>query len=122
MAGGKSERRKPGRPRQFEAGRINATVRFTPERYADLKTSALQNGRSISEEVEVRVERALQYDKVLAAMNRSLAEMEKGNVEATLQRLGYTWGRDGNGKKAWAEPGFDGAVQLSGFIPPEEGQ
>jgi hypothetical protein len=54
----KSEPRKPGRPRKYGHGRINATVRFTPERYADLKAAADASRRSVSEEVEVRVERS----------------------------------------------------------------
>jgi hypothetical protein len=49
-------RRKPGRPRKYGQGRINATVRFTPERYAELRTEADQNGRSVSEQIEHMVE------------------------------------------------------------------
>jgi hypothetical protein len=124
MAEGKSERR-PGRPRRYESGRINATVRFTPERYADLKTSALQSGRSISEEVEVRVERALQYDRTVAAMGTTLAGMEQGSIDAVLIRKGYTIvDRDPDTlKKLWAEPGFPNIEHLRGrFIPLEENQ
>ena len=52
------ERRKPGRPRKYGRGRVNATVRFTPERYAALKAAADVQRRSVSEEVEARVERS----------------------------------------------------------------
>jgi hypothetical protein len=52
----KNSRRKPGRPRKFGQGRINATVRFTPERHAELQAEADQNGRSLSEQVEHMVE------------------------------------------------------------------
>jgi alcohol dehydrogenase class IV len=51
------EPRKPGRPRKFGQGRINATVRFTQERYRDLKAAADVSGRSVSEEVEARIEK-----------------------------------------------------------------
>jgi hypothetical protein len=52
----KTSRRKPGRPRKYGQGRINATVRFTPERHAELQTEADQRGRSFSEQVEHVVE------------------------------------------------------------------
>ena len=48
-------RKKPGRPRKYTPGRINATVRFTARRYAELKAAAEAEGRSISEEVEYRI-------------------------------------------------------------------
>jgi predicted HicB family RNase H-like nuclease len=54
----KISRRKPGRPRKYGQGRINATVRFTPERHAELRAAADQNGRSVSEQVEYLIERA----------------------------------------------------------------
>jgi hypothetical protein len=48
--------RKPGRPRKYAEGRQHATVRFTPQRYAELQARAAITGRSLSEEVEHRVE------------------------------------------------------------------
>jgi hypothetical protein len=62
------ERRGPGRPRKFPPGRVKAAVRFTPTRYADLKAAANAAGRSVSEEVEARIERAAALDDTLAAM------------------------------------------------------
>jgi hypothetical protein len=62
--------RKPGRPRKYEGGRHNTTVRFTPTRYDALKSQAEENRRSISEEVEARVERSFTDDK--------LTEIERG--------------------------------------------
>jgi hypothetical protein len=50
------EQKRPGRPRKFGQGRITSTVRHTPERYAELKAAADQAGRSVSEEVEFRIE------------------------------------------------------------------
>jgi hypothetical protein len=64
------ERRGPGRPRKFPPGRVKAAVRFTPARYADLKAAAASHGRSVSEEVEARVERAAALDDTLAVMRR----------------------------------------------------
>jgi hypothetical protein len=55
--------RKPGRPRKYGQGRINATVRFTAEDYEKLRTAADAKGRSISEEVEARVGTSLLEEK-----------------------------------------------------------
>jgi hypothetical protein len=68
-------RRKPGRPRKYGQGRINATVRFTPERYAALKKAADEAGRSVSEEVEARIERSFQND-VLGEIKRDITRLE----------------------------------------------
>jgi anion-transporting ArsA/GET3 family ATPase len=54
----KEAARRPGRPRKYGQGRINATVRFTPERYEELRLEADKNGRSVSEQVEHMVEQA----------------------------------------------------------------
>jgi hypothetical protein len=64
------ERRGPGRPCKFPPGRVKAAVRFTPTRYVDLKTAANAAGRSVSEEVEFRIERAAVLDDTLAAIRR----------------------------------------------------
>ncbi len=77
MMAKKPERRKPGRPRKYGAGRINATVRFTPERYDQLKEAAAHNGRSVSEEVEARVERTFREEE-LADIRRKLEEVVEG--------------------------------------------
>lgn len=58
-----NEGRRPGRPRKYGQGRINATVRFTPERYAALKAEADRQGRSISEEVERRIDQTFADDR-----------------------------------------------------------
>jgi|SRR6516225_10205027 hypothetical protein len=77
-----SGRRPPGRPRKYGQGRINATVRFTPERYAALKAEADKQGRSVSEEVEVRVGRSF-TDDVLTGIQRGLNE-----VTAEMSEIG----------------------------------
>jgi|SRR6516164_8921955 hypothetical protein len=72
-----SEVRKPGRPRKFAEGRINATIRFTPERYAELKAAADKNRRSVSEQVEAMIEELLHTNTVLAAMGTNAAAQER---------------------------------------------
>ena len=85
MTSQESERRKPGRPRRYGQGRINATVRFTPERYADLKAAAEEQRRSISEEVEARVERSF-TEAAFAKMNQDLQAIgsEMGEIAGEL--------------------------------------
>lgn len=71
------EVRKPGRPRKFAGGRINATIRFTPERYAEIKKTADDNRRSVSEQVEAMIEELLHTNTVLAALGTSGAAQER---------------------------------------------
>jgi len=78
------------------------------------------SGRSISREAEHLIERALAYDRMMDAMRTNLAEIEKGNVEAALHRLGYTPIRTAHGK-LWAPPGYPG-IERSGFEPWQPGE
>jgi hypothetical protein len=106
--------RPPGRPRKFEK-RHHATVRIAPERYADLRATADAARRSVSEEVEHRIERLAALDGALAAMRTDVAQIAKNNFEAELWRRGYTPVRQpGHDMKLWAEPGFP-SIQRSGF-------
>jgi hypothetical protein len=70
------ERRKPGRPRKFGQGRINATIRFTAGRYAELKVAADATGRSVSEQVEFVIEDYKRIEKVRDEYERKAAEIE----------------------------------------------
>jgi hypothetical protein len=79
------ERRKPGRPRKFGQGRINATVRFTPKTYDALKTAADSNGRSVSEEVEKRIERIDELEFQLNEWLRSKEDIEKLRAASKVQ-------------------------------------
>lgn len=71
------EGRKPGRPRKFAEGRINATVRFTPERYAELKAAADKSGRSVSEQVETMIEELLHTRDTLAAVRTNTPALRR---------------------------------------------
>jgi hypothetical protein len=66
----KTSRRKPGRPRKYGQGRINATVRFTSERHAELQAEAKDQGRSFSEQVEYIVEHASSDRELIADLRR----------------------------------------------------
>jgi hypothetical protein len=81
----KTARRKPGRPRKYGQGRINATVRFTADRYAALKMEAEKSGRSVSEEVEQRIERSFTND-ALTEMQRELQDV-LGSFDMVLDQM-----------------------------------
>ena len=81
-ANNRSKARKPGRPRKYEKGRIHATVRFMPERYRDLKAAADNNRRSISEEVEARIEQLAHMLKIFNDERGMLALLDKQNDDA----------------------------------------
>jgi len=49
-------------------GRTTTTVRFTAARLADLRAVAAEQGRSLSEEVEFRIERDARADAEMQAM------------------------------------------------------
>jgi hypothetical protein len=57
-----------GKPDSGVRGRITTTVRFTKERLADLRAAAAAAGRSLSEEVEFRVERDARADAEMQGM------------------------------------------------------
>jgi hypothetical protein len=83
-----SPTRKPGRPRKYAAGRPHATVRFTPGRYAALKAEAEKNGRSMSEEVEHRVELSFVYGESIRHLLDSIKDLksEKAAHEEAIER------------------------------------
>jgi hypothetical protein len=85
-----------------------------------LAERAKKNGRPLSREFLILVERALrEEEREKAAMG-----MTVDIVEAALWRLGYTPLRtmaDGKAWKMWAQPGHPG-IPRSGFVPWEEGE
>ena len=89
-------------------------MRLTPQRYANIKEKADAARRSISEEVEARLERLAAQDSAMAAMGTSLERIKQGNLEAELWRSGYTPIRTSQGK-LWAPPGYPG-MERSGFV------
>jgi hypothetical protein len=110
----KTSRRKPGRPRKYGQGRINATVRFTPERYDVLKQAADAAGRSVSEQVEAMVERAFALDELMAAMGIDDAKLADSVFRRTHTALHTSHGN------IWIPKGHPDAPKTGGFIEPEE--
>ena len=62
---------------------MHATVRFTPKRYADLRKAADDNRRSLSEEVEVRIERSFSpaiddfETELIGALNNRIKDLQQ---------------------------------------------
>jgi hypothetical protein len=81
---GKPAPRKPGRPRKFGLGRINATVRFTPERYEELRLEADQNGRSVSEQVEYMVDQTRILRGIVHELRISFSSTHEDNKRLRL--------------------------------------
>src|SRR5262249_22126116 len=84
--------RRPGRPRKFAESRINATIRFTPERYAELKNAADENGRSVSEQVESLIEELFHVRTALSAGGASDATLEQQVFRARHRRVSTPYG------------------------------
>jgi len=53
---------KRGRPRKYATGRANVAARLVPERYAAVLKAAQDNKRSISEEIEHRIDQSFRTD------------------------------------------------------------
>lgn len=108
---------KIGRPRD-EVKRMALSLRVTPTVRKLLDNAAAEAGRSISQEAEMMIERAIQYDRMFEAMKRTAEQIQQGNLEAELVRVGYELYRHPEYGKAWLSPGFPG--ERSGFITPPE--
>jgi hypothetical protein len=67
-----TEKRGPGRPRKYPAGTAgsNLTFRTRGNLRARLGEAASLSGRSVSEEIEYRLERSFWHDDVLKALDR----------------------------------------------------
>jgi hypothetical protein len=118
----KAAKKRVGRPFKSpppKGQRVSLGLKVTAEVKRHIDAAARASGRTQSQEAELLIERALQYDRTLEAMRTTLADMQQGNVEAALFRLGFTLVRhvqEGKAWKLWAEPGFPG-IERSGFIP-----
>lgn len=93
--------------------RPNLTIRLTAKLYEEIQKAAEAAGRSLSEEVERRLERAAEWDLVFKSavafkkkFEADHAELERGDTEAVLPRRGYVKIFDARfGGHAWLPPG-----------------
>src|SRR5262245_46590953 len=99
--------RRTGRPMKAarKGRRYQIGVIVTGETKAVIARVAKESGRTISREVEILIERALQYDRTLAAMNKTIAEIRRGNIETEFRQQGYTPVRTPHGL-VWFPPNF----------------
>jgi hypothetical protein len=67
---------KGGRPRRYAEGRPTITVRVTPQRHAEMIETSKKNGRSLSEEAELRIEHFERLTRVDAQNQTMLVQID----------------------------------------------
>jgi hypothetical protein len=112
---------RPARPAAAEQKRERFSLGLivTAEMKQLIDETAKATGRTQSQVAELLMERAVQYDRTIAAMNRSLDEIRRDNIEAAFRAEGYTPEHSPYGK-IWYPPGYP--IGRSRFIPPEQNQ
>src|SRR5262245_7758606 len=104
-----SEPEKPRTGRPWKASRkgrrYQIGVIVTGETKAIITKAATESGRTISREVEHMIERCIQYDRMTAGMNKSIAEIRRGNIENEFRHQGHTPIRTPYGT-VWFPPNF----------------
>ena len=110
---------RPARPAAAEQKRERFSLGLivTAEMKQLIDETAKATGRTQSQVAELLMERAVQYDRTIAAMNRSLDEIRRGNIEAAFRGEGYTPVHSPYGK-IWHPPGYP--LEQSRYIPPPE--
>lgn len=113
-----AKRVKVGRPvkparkgRKYQIGVI-----VTGDVKATVAKRAKQSGRTISREVEIMIERLLQYERAHGTPAGAVRDLL---WRYGYRRLGISNPRTGVRGFAWAEPGV---IEESGFVPMEEGE
>ena len=86
MPGARHGRRQQGKSRE----RFSLGLVVTAEMKQLIDETAKATGRTQSQVAELLMERAVQYDRTIAAINRSLDEIRRGNIEAAFRAEGYT--------------------------------
>jgi|SRR5215831_14424667 len=114
-AGQKKRSRKPNEPAR-KGTRFQVNILLSAAAKDHIVAAAKASGRTTSSEAEHLIERARTVDRLMDAMRTDLAQIERGNIQAVLHRLGYMPVRDlATGKMAWCEPGHPAIVCRSGF-------
>jgi hypothetical protein len=83
--------KRTGRPmkKAREGRRYQIGVIVTGATKKIITDAAKASGRTISREVEILIEKALQYDRMFADMRMNAEEIAKQSEEAALRRRGY---------------------------------
>jgi hypothetical protein len=106
----KRAKKKPRRP-----DRPTLSTRTSQELRRALDEAAARSGRSIAQEAEAWLERALAWEQTLGDMKSATArhkQMLKGELETALRDAGYIPVHDLRGK-FWLEPGMDRPAGLT---------
>jgi hypothetical protein len=97
-------RRRGPRPKgPFEGQVLTLTTRITPETRAKLDAVAASNGRSLSQEVELRLVRSIEEDKQLASMmeqRRSAMMQARTALQARTEEFGIVGATFGEATQA----------------------
>jgi|KBSMisStaDraftv2_1062788.scaffolds.fasta_scaffold1621431_1 hypothetical protein len=102
---------RPAKPAQ-ERKRIQLGLIVSAKIKALIDEEAKNSGRTQSQVAEWLIERALQYDTMLSAMNTTVDQITRGNIEAAFQGKGYVPVRSSYGK-IWFPPDYP--LERSGF-------
>jgi hypothetical protein len=118
------KRRRGGQPKPaLERKRNNVTIRVRDQNKADLQAAAAVAHRSLSEEIEFRLQQWSEYQRILGELETfkaRMVEMQRQTEAAERYRAG--WGKRYNpnvpGGIEWFAPGTHNIPQ-SGFIDPD---
>jgi hypothetical protein len=102
-----------------ERRRIQVGLIISAETKALIERESQRSGLTQSQVAERLIERALTYDGMFKAMNATLDEIRRRNVQAAMQREGYVPHRTPYGM-AYLPP--DTPLEGSGFKPWEPGE
>jgi TraY domain len=94
--------------------RVSLTFRVLADVKRLLIQSAQKSGRSLAAEAEALIEKALAYDRMLAAMNTTIPEMQEQFVKTYLHRQGFMPIRGAGGIVGWKLE--TDARKRSGFV------
>jgi hypothetical protein len=112
--------RRPSAPEpEQRRERYSLGLIVTAEMKRLIDETARATGRTQSQVAELLMEKAVQYDRTIAAMNKSLDEIRRGNIEGAFRAEGYTPVHSPYGK-IWHPPGYP--IERSRFITEEEAQ
>jgi hypothetical protein len=104
-----------------ERRRSQLNTIVSDEMKARITELAEEQGRSQGQVVELLLERAFQYDELLAGLNTTLERIRQGHLEGALQDAGYSPIRTGFGK-VWLPPGHPLVHGRSAFEARDRGE